>query len=231
MSAATKDAATSAAREATIRELLPVVKQVARRVQRMVPGADLDDLVGDGSIGLIRAVDAFDPARGIPLEQYARRLMLGTMLNGVRRLDPVSERARRAIRVAEQARYARAQSGDALPTLGEMEQAFPALARARAAAYRHTPLSLDTKFPGREQAELDFSADPQTVSAARIERERIRSAVGALPARQRQIVFAHYYRERSLRSLGAQFGISPQRVSQLHLLAIRRLRNDLAVRA
>lgn len=232
MSATATSAVTSDdAREETIRALLPAVKQIARRVQRMVPGSDLDDLVGDGCIGLIRAVDAYDPGRGIPLEQYARRLVLGTILNGVRRLDPVSERARRAIRVAEQERFASAQRLGRLPARSEMEQAFPALARARVMAYRCTPLSLDTKFPGRERLELDYEADPQTVNAARAERERIRSAVGALPPRQRQIVFAHYYRDHSLRSLGGVFGISPQRVSQLHLLAIRRLRQDLAVRA
>ena len=215
-------------RERTIREMLPLVKHLARRVHRMVAGSDLDDLVGDGSVGLIRAVDAYDPQRGIPLEQYARRVILGAMLNGVRRLDPVSERVRRTLRVAERARYASAQRRGTLPTPGQMEHVFPALGRARLEAFRATPLSLDTKFPGRERYELDFSADPQTVLAARGERERVRSAVGALPTRQRQIVLAHYYRERSLRSLGGILGISPQRVSQLHLLAIKRLRNDLA---
>ena len=66
---------TEDARTAQIRALLPMVKQLARRVQRMLPQADLDDLVGDGSVGLIRAVDAFDPALGIPLEHYARRVV------------------------------------------------------------------------------------------------------------------------------------------------------------
>ena len=54
-------------REAAIRALLPAVRQLARRVHRMVPSADVDDLVGDGCVGLIRAVDAFDPMRGVPL--------------------------------------------------------------------------------------------------------------------------------------------------------------------
>ena len=50
-------------REAAVRELMPVVRQIARRVNRMVPSAELGDLIGDGSVGLLRAVRRvrFDP--------------------------------------------------------------------------------------------------------------------------------------------------------------------------
>jgi len=176
-------------REARIRALLPIVRQVARRLHRMVPTADPDDLIGDGSIGLIRAVDAFDPERGVPLEQYARKLILGAMLNGMRRLDPVSERVRRRVRQAENARFALAQELGTVPSLQTLATRDPALARARTDAHRATPLSLDAALPLGER-----------------------------------IVLAHYYGERSLRSLGAPLGISPQRVSQLHVAAMRRLR-------
>jgi RNA polymerase sigma factor for flagellar operon FliA len=211
-------------REARIRALLPIVRQVARRLHRMVPTADPDDLIGDGSIGLIRAVDAFDPERGVPLEQYARKLILGAMLNGMRRLDPVSERVRRRVRQAENARFALAQELGTVPSLQTLATRDPALARARTDAHRATPLSLDAALPLGERIVLDFAGDPQAIAAERAERARVRAAIDALPTRQRRIVLAHYYGERSLRSLGAPLGISPQRVSQLHVAAMRRLR-------
>jgi RNA polymerase sigma factor for flagellar operon FliA len=215
-------------REATIRALLPIVRGVARRIQRMVPGADMDDLIGDGSVGLIRAVDAFDPVRGIPLEQYARKIVLGAMLNGMRRLDPVSERVRRRVRHAENARFALAHQLGTLPTMQALAARDPALARARVDAHRSVPLSLDATLPLGERLVLDYGGDPQHVAAERAERARIQAAIDALPERQRRIVLAHYYGERSLRSLGAPLGISPQRVSQLHLSAVKRLRVALA---
>jgi RNA polymerase sigma factor for flagellar operon FliA len=92
-------------RDEQIRGLMPMVKRMARRLKRLVPSFDLDDLVGDGSVGLIRAVDSFDPQRGPQLEDYARRLIVGAMLNGIRRMDPVSERARRIVRDGENQRY------------------------------------------------------------------------------------------------------------------------------
>jgi RNA polymerase sigma factor for flagellar operon FliA len=215
-------------REAHVRELLPLVRQIARRVRRMVPSAEIDDLIGDGSVGLIRAVDGFDPSRGVPLERYARRLILGAMLNGVRRMDPVAERMRRTMRIAERARYALAHQLEAVPTLHAMESHVPALARARTETHRRVPLSLDAPLPIGERLVPDLSGDPQAIVAAGIERERLRGAIAALPLRQRQIVLAHYFYERPLRELVAPLGVSPQRVSQLHLLAVQRLRTALA---
>ena len=222
---------TEDARTAQIRSLLPMVKQLARRVHRMLPQADLDDLIGDGSVGMIRAVDGFDPSLGIPLEHYARRVVLGAILNGVRRLDPVSERVRRTIRAGERVRYALAQELASLPASQALEERIPGLARARTEAHRGTPLSLDAALPPGERLEPDGSADPQTIVVGWAERERVRAAVAALPPRQRRIVEAHYFEQRSLRSLHAALAVSPQRVSQLHLLAVARLRAVLAAGA
>ncbi|MFN2459946.1 MAG: sigma-70 family RNA polymerase sigma factor [Candidatus Velthaea sp.] len=214
-------------REEQIRRLLPLVRKIARRIARVVGGSDIDDLVGDGSVGLIRAVDSFDPRYGLTLEQYARRVIAGAMLNGVRRLDPVSERVRRTIRIAERERYALASERGVLPPLAEMEERVPGLRRARTEAHRGTPLSIDAPLPSGERLDLPDHADPQAVVTADADREHIRTAVAALPPRQRRLIVEHYFAERSLRTLSGEMRVSPQRVSQLHLLAIGRLRRDL----
>lgn len=215
-------------REARIRALLPMVRSIARRVHRMVPSCELDDLIGDGCVGLIRAVDGFDPGRGVPLEQYARRLVLGAVLNGVRRDDPVPERMRRTLRVADRARYALAQELGTLPTPGAMERVMPPVAPARTEAHRRNALSLDTTLPRGERLQLDHSGDPQEIAIARLERECMRRAIATLPQRQRSIVMAHYFGEQPLRAMVGPLNVSPQRVSQLHLLALRRLHAELS---
>ncbi|HEV2740993.1 MAG TPA: sigma-70 family RNA polymerase sigma factor [Candidatus Elarobacter sp.] len=217
----------SEAREARIRALLPIVRYIARRVHRMVPSSELDDLIGDGCVGLIRAVDGFDPTRGVPLENYARRLILGAVLNGVRRADPVPERMRRTLRLADRARYALAQELGTLPSPGAMERITPPLVPARTEAHRRNALSLDTPLPRSERLLLDHSADPQTIMIERLERECMRRAIAALPQRQRSIVMAHYFGEQPLRAMVAPLNVSPQRVSQLHLLALRQLHAEL----
>ena len=212
-------------REAAIRRLLPTVRQIARRVLRVARLADLDDLIGDGSIGLIRAVDTFDPARGTTLELYARRLILGSMLNGLRRLDPVSERVRRTLRRAENKRYEIAQELGTLPTLGELERDDASLRRARTIAHHQAALSLDAPFPGGGEAVVDWSGDPSREVSARAKSRALREAVALLPARQQRILALHYSNDLTLHAISSKMSVSPQRVSQLHLNALARLRN------
>ncbi|MGD0474616.1 MAG: sigma-70 family RNA polymerase sigma factor [Candidatus Velthaea sp.] len=215
-------------REEQIRLLLPLVRRIARRIARVVGGADLDDLVGDGSVGLIRAVDSFDPRYGVSLEHYARRVIAGAMLNGIRRLDPVSERVRRTLREAERERYALATERGELPAMLEMEQRVPALKRARTEAHRGTPISIDAPLPMGERFDLSEADDPQLLAEQDAQRRRVRDAIESLPPRERRLVFAHYFSERSLRALSGDMAVSPQRVSQLHLIALARMRRGLA---
>ncbi len=214
-------------REAEIRRLFPLVRQIARRVLRVVGAADIDDLVGDGCVGLIRAVDSYDAARGTALELYARKLIAGAMLNGLRRLDPVSERVRRTLRRADNHRYAVAQERGSLPTLGELERGDAKVGRARIAAYRQATLSLDAPLPMGQDVLADWSSEPGNEVAARAKRRQLGEAIALLPERQRRILALHYGHELSLHAISSRLNVSPQRVSQLHLSALSRLRHTV----
>jgi RNA polymerase sigma factor for flagellar operon FliA len=218
-------------REAQVRALLPLLRKIAKRVNRLVPGSDLGDLVGDGSIGLVRAVDAYDPSHGIPLEAYARRLMLGAILNGLRRMDPVSERVRQVVRDAERERYRLAVVRGEMPTEREMLRLHPALERAKSCAHHALPLSLDAPLPRGERVARDTASDPAALAVENDERAYLRALVEDLPERQRRVMLAHYYHERSLRAIGRTFHISSQRASQIHLCALGQLRRRLDVSA
>ncbi|HEY9085139.1 MAG TPA: sigma-70 family RNA polymerase sigma factor [Candidatus Tyrphobacter sp.] len=216
-----------AGREERIRDLLPLVRRLAARLRRMVPRADLGDLIGDGNVGLVRAVDAFDTRRGTSLEHYARKVIVGTMLNGLRRMDPASERARRTLREGERERYRLAMLRGRMPSSTEMAHCRPALARAEYAVYRALPLSLDAPLPPGERGPLDLAGDPASIVSEDQERAYLRTLLNALPDRERRLMLAHYYGRTSLRRIGAAFSISGQRASQLHIAAIARLRKAL----
>lgn len=211
-------------REEHIRELFPLVRKIARRVQRLVTGTDIDDLVGEGCVGLIRAVDTYDASRGLSLERYAARVVAGAMLNGLRRLDPVSERVRKELRDAERERYAIASVAGELPSQQEMERRRPALRRAAMHAYRHSPLSLDGPLPLGERVSCDWSCDPAAIASAQMERDGVHAALRRLPPRQRRVLHLHYFSGHSLHQIGRLLAISPQRASQLHLAALKNLR-------
>ncbi len=216
---------TPAERDVTIRDLYPLVRALARRVARVTGGADCDDLAGDGAIGLIRAVDSFDAGRGTSLETYARRLIVGAMLNGLRRLDPVSERVRRTLRRAEERRYALAQERGTLPAFNELKRSDDRIRRARVAAFRQAALSLDAPVKGGHDPLADWATEPGARASDRAKRAALLEAVALLPERQRRIVALHYGSEMSLHAIGTTMRVSPQRVSQLHVSALARLRH------
>jgi RNA polymerase sigma factor FliA len=215
-------------RERQIQSLFPLVRKIARRVHRIVPMAELDDLVGDGSVGLVRAVDHYDPSRGPSLEQYARHLICGAILNGLRRMDPVSERARRLVRLGESERYRIAAERGTIPSDTEMESIYPGLERASIATHRGTPLSLDAPLPDGERMRKDWGSDPAVIVSERDARMLLWQMLDALPERQRQLMTEHYRQQRSLRDVAKRMRISPQRASQLHVRAISRLRGSHA---
>ncbi len=175
-------------REARIRELFPVVRKIARRVRRLVPSVDLDDAIGDGCVGLIRAVDQFDPSRGPSLEQYARRVIAGAMLNGVRRMDPVSERARRAVREGETTRYRIAIDRGSVPSVEEIDGLHPGFARAVLATHRSQPLSLDAPLPDGESLGGDWASDV----ANKVEPRRAVKIAHSWAVENRALVGGHF---------------------------------------
>ena len=210
-------------RAETIVRLFPLVRGLARRVLTMVAGAEIDDLIGDGCIGLIRAVDTYDAARGATLERYVRHIVTGAMLNGLRKRDPVSERARRTIREVERERYELAQARGEMPSVAEMERKRRAFARANTAVLRYTPLSLDSPLPPGMRY-LDVGCNPSDIVVEQSERTKVAQAVAALPPRERRVIDLHYGQQQPLRCIAAMLAVSPQRASQLHLAALARLR-------
>jgi RNA polymerase sigma factor for flagellar operon FliA len=215
-------------RERTIRRFFPLVHRIAKRVQRIVVGSSLDDLTGDGSVGLIRSVDTYDPSLGYTFESYARKVIVGSMLNGLRRMDPIPERVRRRVRRAEEMRYKMAQERGALPSMLELERCTPGLQRARMLVFRYTPLSLDGPLLIDESGLLDLESDPVLTVVERSLTRELLGAVRLLPERQRRVVVLHYYQRLSLHAIGAKVGVTPQRVSQLHLSALQTLRSRAA---
>jgi RNA polymerase sigma factor (sigma-70 family) len=108
-----------------------------------------------------------------------------------------------------------------------MEARNPLLARARRDAHRGSPLSLDAPLPAEDGALPCAGDDPADVVVARSESDRLRGALAVLPQRQRALIVEHYFGEAPLRVLSDDMRVSPQRVSQLHVAAIERLRRTL----
>src|SRR5204862_6709484 len=101
---AVSDVISEEERERLILEHLPQVRLIARRIQERLPeSVSLDDLVSTGVIGLIAAIDNFDPTQNVKLKTYAEYKIRGAILDGLRGLDWAPRQKRRMSKQIEAA--------------------------------------------------------------------------------------------------------------------------------
>lgn len=208
-------------RNSRIQELYPLVKSVARRVARAYPKADVEELVSDGCVGLIRSVDLFDPTRGVTLEAYARRLIIGAIFNGLRKRDPLTSRVRRAMREAEDERYRIASARGTLPTMVEMEKRDKKLSAVRTKAMQRSIVSLDAPLPPGLSVGASNEKNPETIAVERAMLSSALEAINSLPDRQREVMMLYYMGHVPLPAIADKLGVTRQRASQIHREALK----------
>jgi RNA polymerase sigma factor for flagellar operon FliA len=208
-------------RNLRIQELYPLVKSVARRVARAYPKADVEELISDGCVGLIRSVDLFDPTRGVALEAYARRLIIGAIFNGLRKRDPLTSRVRRALRETEDERYRIASTRGTLPTMAEMEKRDKKLSAVRTKAMQRSVVSLDAPLPSGLTIGASNEKDPETIAVERAMLASALDAIDALPERQRDVMMLYYMGNMPLPAIAEKLGVTRQRASQIHREALK----------
>ncbi len=213
----------------------PLVQRIARRVHARLPQAiALDELVSTGVIGLIEAVERYDPARGIAFEAFAKHRIHGAILDSLRATDWVPRTARRQAAVVEEARRNLTQHLKRPPTQTELalrlETTVERIHTVVSDAAAKAPLSFETPAADGEAAPIDSASgvdDPEQALADSEQRDQTLRMREALPERERIAIELFYFNDKSLREIGVVLGVSESRVSQLCSQGIRRMRTAL----
>jgi RNA polymerase sigma factor FliA len=223
-------------REALVEAHLPQVKFIAERLAaKLPPSVDRDDLIGAGLLGLLDAVNKFDPTRGVQFKTYAEMRVRGAMLDSLRSLDwaPRSMRQRaREVEAAyhsiEQRQGRPADEEEVAAALGLSVREFYMLLNELQGL---TLLGLDGGEDEDGYQAPQIPDDPSRGPLAQYERSEIRAlliqAIDRLPHRERQVVAFYYLEELTMKEVGAVMGITESRVSQIHTQAILWLRSSL----
>ena len=212
-----------AARERVIEAYLPLVESLARRFVHR--GERLEDLVQVGSIGLIKAVDRFDPARGVELATFAAPNILGEIRRHLRDRSGTIRVPRRYQEVSARLRSAQRQLTDRLqrtPTASELAAAAELnereLAEVLRAEQARTPLSLADAAPA-VSAEDVFHASENRLLVSR--------SMRCLPQRERQALRYRYFADLSQDEIAGRLGLSQTQASRLIASALAKLRANL----
>lgn len=233
----------AALRERILIQYAPLVKYVVGRLAiTLPPSLDSDDILSYGTMGLLDAIDRYDPTRGVTFETYAIARIRGSIIDGLRSQDPVSRTARQRSRKIEHAfaelevelgrtatdAEVASRLGIDLTTLHETQlQTTPSVVSI------DSPVEIDDSGSTTWGDLIRDEHSPNPVELAE-KREVLQALVGALqhlPDRERLVLALYYNEELTMKEISRVLEVSESRVCQLHSQALVRLRRYLRDRA
>jgi RNA polymerase sigma factor FliA len=229
------DAATANS-EQLLLEQLPQVKYIARRIHERLPQhVPFDDLLHAGIVGLIDAMHKFDPSKNVRFASYAKFRIRGAILDSLRDMDWSPRDLRRKARRLET-------TMQKLQTELGHSASEPELAHAMGMSLEEFQHMLD-EIRGLEVGSLQIESledgretdlgetlpgppdqDPLTLCMQGERRQMLAEAITQLPEREQQVLALYYQEELTMKEVGAVLGVGESRVSQIHSVAVARLR-------
>ena len=228
-------------REQLILKYLHLVRYVVARLPITLPiSIATEDLISFGTMGLMEAVERFDPERGLKFETYAVTRIRGSIIDQLRFQDWIPRGVRKRSRDLSEAMLRLEEKLGRAATDEELaeEMGVPrSKLQTILAESNNLMLSLDDRYGGEasdgsftllDTVEDKNSPDPQGEFEAGELRRRLAEAIASLPEREKLLVALYYHENMTLKEIGEVICVSESRVCQLHAQAILRLRNKLS---
>jgi RNA polymerase sigma factor for flagellar operon FliA len=230
------------ARERLVVAYSPLVKYVAGRTAAgLPPHVEEADLVSYGLVGLISAIERFDPSREIKFETYAITRIKGAIIDELRSIDWVPRSVRARSREIERAnsklehRLQRSPNDEEMAaelslTVPEFHESLLAISHSSVAALDELWTVSDSS--GDQVSLMDTIEDPNAPDPSRALdvgdlKDRIADSIASLPEREKLVIALYYYENLTLREIGEVLGVTESRISQLHTKAVLRLRGHM----
>ena len=228
----------AAEREALVLGSLALVKHIAHRVASRLPSSvEINDLVGAGVLGLLDAVEKFQPERGVKFNTYAEVRIRGAILDSLRNLDwaprSLRKKSRDLERVygeLEQQLGRAAEDEEVCEALGETLESFHGLIDQlnglTIGSFEASQTNENNEVLINYYPEDDTAGPHSRLETSQLVR-LLSEAIDSLPERERLVVSLYYFEELTMKEIGSLIGVKESRVSQLHSKATLRLRSKL----
>jgi RNA polymerase sigma factor for flagellar operon FliA len=218
-----------------------LVRYAAERVHSKLPNkVELDDLISAGTFGLMDAIEAYDPERGVKFETYCLPRIKGSILDELRSMDWVPRLVRTRAHQLSKATQSLEASLGRKPTIKEtaeeLNMNMEEFNRLRRDANAVNVVSLNTQY-GEGDGEKDIreidivkdkKSDAPPVEAQKRDLKNLLTK--GLTRAERLIVVLYYYEEMTMKEIGTTLDLSESRVSQMHSSIVQRLKAQLNTR-
>lgn len=205
----------STVRNDLVLHYLPLVNRVAAKIKRSSSPVPIEDLRADGAIGLMDAIDKFDPNRGVRFEAYAVLRIRGAIIDGVRATDWVPRGVR--------SRRSRAEHSSEVLTHRFGRTPLAAEVASHAGLDEADVGPADEHISGLDGELLEVSGEDGPEASVDVNdlRRRVDSAIACLGDRERILFSLYYNHNLTLSQIGAILGVTEAYASQIHTRAVR----------
>ena len=216
-------------KEKLIIHYLPLVRYIVDRLPVAdIPSVSWDDLISSGVVGLIKAVEKFDPQRGVKFKTYALPRIKGAIIDELRSLDWIPRSLRRKAHLLEKTYLSLLEESGKIPSNKELAKAMNIeegeLSQLLIEENYFSLCSLDKK---RESISSTRTKNPFLIIEEEEEKNILKKAISELSEVERKVIILYYYEELTLREIGKVLKVSESRVSQIHRKALFHLRSQL----
>lgn len=217
----------AALRNRLVLQYAPLVKYVAGRLRTRLPeNVDADDLVSDGVLGLMDAIERFEPDRGLSFQTFAVPRIRGAIIDGMRAMDFVPRSVRDKLRTVQRAQLALEERLGRAPDEEELSRetglSVPALRDlGRQGSSNHANLD-DFDLADELSNAAEHRIDEGAVTAS------VMQAVEGMSERDQILIALYYFEGLTLAEIGQVLGVTESRISQLHRRAMTTLRTKMA---
>ncbi len=221
-------------RNALVEHYQPLARDIVRRFEWRLPrSVDRGDLETAANVGLIAAIEAFDPARGVPFELYCELRVRGALLDELRNQDwlPRQWRARleQQRRAVERLRAELRREPDDEEIAAALGLPVDSYRQDYGPALLEGPLTPEWSEDGSDGPTLEGVPDPdREAPGEKLTREELlRLVAQKLTAQEYRLVYLKYWEELSMREIGEVLRLSESRVCKIHAHLLGRLRERL----
>lgn len=214
-----------------------LVRQEALRLHKRLPASvELDDLIQAGSIGFLSAVESFDPKKGVTLTAWIAQRVKWALLDELRESDWVPRRVRThtreivaLIQQIEQEKGGEATEAEIAERMGVSLQEFQQMLADNNASQMYSVDELQENYADSWETNGDENEQLNPLNDAIKENliERIAEHIQYISEREQVLLQLYYLQDLNMKEIGLVLGITETRVSQLHSLAVKRLRSRM----
>ncbi len=221
-------------------EYAPLVKYIAQKIAARLPSnIELDDLISCGVIGLMDAIEKFDPSRDNKFKTYAEFRIRGAILDELRAQDWVPRSVREKAKIVERALQKLEVELGRPATDEEMckelaisqDEYYDLLNKAKSISLLNIDDSASFNRGDKKLMmglmENSKMSNPFHAVSYKNSKEIIKEGIRSLPEKQRLVLSLYYYEDLNLKDIGQVLNVTESRISQLHTQAILKLRSKL----